>query len=97
MAVPSSAPRVPLRSLGSNDRNLHLQRALFPGAGPRQGEVSWITVQARGSQVSGLDEDIQAKLKTALLGHAQVLQRAQQEATQVVSTFAERWMQAALR
>ena len=38
-----------------------------------------------------------AKLKTALLGHAQVLQRAQQEATQVVSTFAERWMQAALR
>jgi hypothetical protein len=38
-----------------------------------------------------------AKLKTALLAHAQVLQRAQQEATQVVSTFAERWMQAALR
>jgi curved DNA-binding protein CbpA len=37
-----------------------------------------------------------AKLKTALLAHAQVLQRAQQEATQVVSTFAERWMQAAL-
>jgi curved DNA-binding protein CbpA len=44
------------------------------------------------------DKTSSTKLKTALLSHAQLLQHARQEATQVVSTFAERWMQtAALR
>jgi curved DNA-binding protein CbpA len=41
------------------------------------------------------DKTSAAKLKTALLAHAQVLQRTQQEAVQVVTTFAERWMQVA--
>jgi len=41
------------------------------------------------------DKTSSAKLKTALLAHAQVLQRTQQEAVQVVSSFAERWMQVA--
>ena len=49
---------------------------------------------ARCLQVAG--RGAAPRLKTALLARAQILQRTQQEETHVVSSFAERWLQAAL-